>query len=251
MKQPEGKRRVHLGDVADLIQYGSSTKANAEPTGVPVLRMGNLSTDGRLVLDKLKYLPCNHDELPALLLQDGDLLFNRTNSAELVGKSAVYRGNPSPCTFASYLIRVRTSSECLPEFLAASLNSSYGRRWIATVVSQQVGQANVNGTKLSNFEFSLPQLPEQYLLIETFDKIMSLIWQLQTSTSMYIARAARLRQAILAKAFSGQLVPQDPNDEPASALLEHISRARAGVPTSRRNPRRTRSRILEPALESR
>ncbi len=215
-------RRVRLRDVASTIQYGSSKKASFDSRGVAVLRMGNLSRDGRLLLESLKYLPTDHDEFPALLLQSGDILFNRTNSAELVGKSSVYRGNPCPCTFASYLIRVRTTEECLPDFLAACLNSPYGRHWISSVVSQQVGQANVNGTKLANFEFYLPPLTEQQRLISVFDQTMSLIWNIESSLSQHSGRAARLRQSILAKAFSGKLVPQDPNDEPASVLLERI-----------------------------
>src|SRR5207244_3925336 len=98
---------------------------------------------------------------PNLLLEDGDLLFNRTNSAELVGKSAVYHGSPSPCSYASYLIAVRLASGCLSDYLCFFLNSVYGRSWVAAVVTQQVGQANVNGSKLQALVFPLPPLEEQ------------------------------------------------------------------------------------------
>ena len=102
---PVGWEWKTVGEMVDEMQYGTSAKTSEDATGVPVLRMGNIK-DGSLVLDSFKYLPTDHEEFPALLLQDGDLLFNRTNSAELVGKSAVYRGNPSPCSCASYLIRI-------------------------------------------------------------------------------------------------------------------------------------------------
>ncbi|MBU6326091.1 MAG: hypothetical protein KGQ89_00535, partial [Verrucomicrobia bacterium] len=86
---PVGWEWKSVGEMVDEMQYGTSAKTSEDSTGVPVLRMGNIK-DGSLVLDSLKYLPANHEEFPALLLQDGDILFNRTNSAELVGKSAVY-----------------------------------------------------------------------------------------------------------------------------------------------------------------
>src|SRR5690606_6999959 len=105
--------------------------------GVPVLRMGNI-VDGRVVADDLKYLPADHSEIPRLLLEAGDILFNRTNSAELVGKTAVYTGHPNPCSFASYLIRVRTLPGTNPHYVSAFINSPHGRDWVASVVSQQV-----------------------------------------------------------------------------------------------------------------
>jgi type I restriction enzyme S subunit len=138
-----------VAKVATNVRYGTSAKTNEDANGVPVLRMGNI-TDGRLSFDKLKFLPASHPEFPDLLLKSGDLLFNRTNSAELVGKTAVYRGTPEPCSFASYLIGVRLGNNYLPTFLSYYLNSVFGRQWIASVVSQQVGQANVNGSKLKD-----------------------------------------------------------------------------------------------------
>src|SRR5581483_7949508 len=112
------------------------------------------------LLERLKYLPTAHHEFPTLLLDEGDILFNRTNSPELVGKSAVFQGRPRPCSFASYLIRVRTSSLCRPAFLANFINSPQGRHWVAGVASQQVGQANVSGSKLQALRFPLPPLAE-------------------------------------------------------------------------------------------
>jgi type I restriction enzyme, S subunit len=141
---PSNWIRASLDQIACLVQYGTSAKATEDQQGVAVLRMGNIQ-DGKLDLSSLKFLPEDHDEFPDLLLDIGDVLFNRTNSAELVGKSAVYLGQPEKASFASYLIRVRCSG-LLPELLSGYINSAYGREWVASVVSQQVGQANVNGT---------------------------------------------------------------------------------------------------------
>jgi type I restriction enzyme S subunit len=195
-----------------------------------------------LVFDSLKYLPAGQAEFPNLLLRAGDVLFNRTNSAELVGKSAVYNGHPSPCSFASYLIRVRLRPDCLPEFLAAVLNSGYGRRWISAVVSQQVGQANVSGGKLKTFRIPLPPQSVQGRIVAEMERCMSLANAVERQVSGVLARAERLRHSVLRRAFSGRLVPQDPNDEPASVLLERIRTARAATPTKPPRPRRAGAR---------
>ena len=103
---PEGWMWVSVGQVSYFVRYGTSAKTSENDTGTPVLRMGNIQ-GGALELSNLKYLPADHSEFPSLLLKDGDMLFNRTNSPELVGKSAVYHGNPPICSYASYLIVVR------------------------------------------------------------------------------------------------------------------------------------------------
>ena len=92
---PEGWCWATVDQVSESVQYGSSTRTSSDHGGVPVLRMGNIH-EGKLNLDNLKYLPLNHSEFPKLLLRDGDLLFNRTNSAELVGKISSVRRSPGP-----------------------------------------------------------------------------------------------------------------------------------------------------------
>ena len=218
---PEGWCWATVDQVSTTVKYGSSAKTSLDLEGVPVLRMGNIQ-EGTLNLERLKHLPLDHSEFPKLLLANGDLLFNRTNSAELVGKTAVYRGRPDPCSFASYLISVRMIRSCLSGVVANALNSSWGRAWIASVVSQQVGQANVNGTKLRAFTFPLPPETEQGEIISrSVDAVHSV-----TGSSHVIAdllqQAIALRQSILKRAFEGELVPQDPRDEPASLLLGRI-----------------------------
>ncbi|MFN7835299.1 MAG: restriction endonuclease subunit S [Burkholderiaceae bacterium] len=207
-------------------KYGSSSKTNEDPTGIPVLRMGNIQ-DGDLDFSNLKYLPVDHDEFPGLHLQDGDLLFNRTNSPELVGKTAVYRSQISPCSFASYLIGVRFSGGYIPEIASAFINSAYGKRWIKSVVVQQVGQANVNGSKLSALAVPVPPFKEQQEIISALHVQTSEIVDQLKSVDLSLKQSNAQRQNILRAAFSGELLPQDPNDEPASLLLERIRAERA------------------------
>jgi type I restriction enzyme S subunit len=204
---PAGWTWATVEQLSARVQYGSSTKTNEDSTGVPVLRMGNIQ-EGKLAFDKLKYLPTSHDEFPELLLVKGDLLFNRTNSAELVGKTAVFRGTPDSCSFASYLIRVRLSGRCQPDFVGYYINSVFGRAWIAGCVSQQVGQANVNGTKLQALAIPLPPLAEQARIVAEVERRLSVVEELESVVTANLQRATRLRQSILQKAFTGELVVQ-------------------------------------------
>jgi type I restriction enzyme S subunit len=226
---PTGWHWFSVDELCAATQYGSSAKTDDNCAGVPVLRMGNIQ-NGALQFTNLKFLPSEHHEFPSLLLKEGDLLFNRTNSAELVGKSAVFEGLPYPCSFASYLIRLRPAAYS-SKLLAAYINSEIGRTWIKTVVSQQVGQANVNGTKLGRL--GVPYMPEaeQAEIVRRIEAAFAKIDRIAAEAASARALLDRLDQAILAKAFRGELVPQDPNDEPAEKLLEKIKAARAAPPT--------------------
>ena len=167
--------------------------------------MGNIF-EGRLKREGLKYLPKSHSEFPDLFLEKEDLLFNRTNSPELVGKTAIYMGNPNPCSFASYLIRVQFNNGASSHFVSSFINSAYGRNWIKTVVSQQVGQANVNGTKLQALSIPLPPEKEQKVIVEEIESRLSVAEEVEVAIDINLKRAERLRQAILKKAFPGSLV---------------------------------------------
>jgi type I restriction enzyme S subunit len=205
IKLPPGWGWASVDQLATVVQYGTSAKASESLVeGVPVLRMGNIA-DGYLDYHKLKYLPLSHEEFPDLLLQDGDILFNRTNSAELVGKTAVYFDTGSATSLASYLIRIRIVGY-LPELLSAYINSEYGREWVRSVVNQQVGQANVNGTKLKELGVPLIPMEEQKQLWSCIKKSFAAIDRLGNETSRARELLDRLDQATLAKAFRGGLL---------------------------------------------
>ncbi|WP_396428716.1 restriction endonuclease subunit S [Limnohabitans sp.] len=197
---PEGWANATVEQLSQLVEYGSSSKTSDDATGIPVLRMGNIF-EGELRFDDLKYLPKEHDEFPKLLMNDGDLLFNRTNSPELVGKVAVFQAKSTSYSFASYLIRVRTVTGVLPNFLAAYINSNFGRQWVKSVVTQQVGQANVNGTKLQALAVPLPPLAEQTRIVAELDRHMTIIREVESEVDVNLQRAQALRQATLSKAF--------------------------------------------------
>jgi len=172
-KLPNEWERTRIGNISDAIQYGTSEKAIGDTTGIPVIRMGNIQ-NGKLIFENLKYFPMNWSKLNDYILQDGDVLFNRTNSAELVGKTAVYKMPHPKAVFASYLIRVKVKRMLYnSDLLSYFINSVYGRSYISSVVSQQVGQANVNGTKLSFMPIPLPSISEQRKIFEEIEQRFS------------------------------------------------------------------------------
>jgi type I restriction enzyme S subunit len=146
----------------------------------------------------------------------------------LVGKTSVYKNRQTPTVFASYLIRViLIKSAYTPDLLSFFINSIFGRKYIGSVVSQQVGQANVNGTKLSKMPIPLPPLAEQRRIVAEVERRLSVADEVARTVEQSMAQAERLRQSILKKAFEGKLVAQDVNDEPADVLLERIRNEKA------------------------
>ncbi len=244
---PDGWTWATVDQLSVGVQYGTSAKARPDVAGVPVLRMGNIVA-GRLELSDLKYLPPDHSEFPGLFLRDGDLLFNRTNSPELVGKAAVAQHIPRECSFASYLIRVRFVDEIQPELVGYFLNSGYGRRWVREAANQQVGQANVNGSKLRALTIPLPPRDVQQRVSEQVDRLLAQSRALRGSLESASSDATVLRRSLLDHAMTGRLVPQDPSDEAASELVERVKFEKAEREPAGAQPRR-RSRSV-PATAS-
>ena len=221
---------VRLGDTAVDFSYGSSAKS--QPTGdIPVLRMGNIQR-GELTWDDLVF-SSNEEEINKYRLHPGDVLFNRTNSPALVGKTAVYKGG-RPAIYAGYLIRVKCSEDLAPDFLSACLNSPRGRDYCWRVKTDGVSQSNINAKKLADFTFELPSMAEQTEIVRRVEQLFAFADQLEAKVAAAKTRIDQLTQSILAKAFRGELVPQDPDDEPASVLLERIKAQRVAAPKATR-----------------
>ena len=151
-----------------LVQYGCSDLAKEDPPGVPILRMNNIQEDG-WVLSNLKYIELDERELDTYKLASEDILFNRTNSKELVGKCAVFRES-GDWVFASYLIRIRTDqSRLLPQFASDFLASGIGRLQIDCFSRQIIGMTNINAEEIRQLRLPLPPISEQEKLVATMD----------------------------------------------------------------------------------
>jgi type I restriction enzyme S subunit len=202
---PETYVLTTVGTVATLLDYGTSRKADDDVSGLPMLRMGNIQ-DGRLDIADLKY--CTADqEIARLTLQAGDLLFNRTNSPELVGKSAVFH-NAATMTFASYLIRVRFAPGVADaDFVNYWINSAWGRMWARYVKTDGVSQSNINGSKLAAMPLPLPPYAEQQEVVRRVEALLDRANRLTTAINAATGCVSRTSQALLAKAFRGKLSP--------------------------------------------
>ena len=192
-----------IGEAVLFTQYGTSEKSNPSEKGVPVLTMGNIQ-DGLVVWNNEKRIPENSEDLPALYLQKFDLLYNRTNSAELVGKTGIYKGEDGVRTFASYLIRLRPSlTSSSPYFLNMAMNApEFRETQIVPLIKKQTGQANVNGTALKNMLIPLPPLAEQHRIVAKVDELMSLCDRLEASLNAAAVTRRRLLDALLAEALT-------------------------------------------------
>lgn len=194
-----------VGAVSQRIEYGTSKKADADGE-VPVLRMGNIQ-DGRVATSDLKFLPRDR-EVERLILGDGDLLFNRTNSPDLVGKTAVFHGS-EPMTFASYLIRVKFRTDLVdPDFVGMWLNSAWGRAWARHVKTDGVSQSNINGTKLAAMPLPLPPLAEQHEIVRRATGALEVADRLKSAIAVATEALDRAMKGATAKAFSGELVTE-------------------------------------------
>jgi type I restriction enzyme S subunit len=193
-----------LGDYVADDCYGTSEKTSDDDSGTPILRMGNIQ-NGRLDFRELKYLHLSDKERRKLHLERGDILVNRTNSAELVGKCAVFQAEGEFC-FASYLIRLRLNTErAEPRLVAAYINSPLGRAYMLSEKKQMTGQANVNSTKLKALPISLPPLPEQRRIVAQLDALQADVDALKCLQVETTARLNALLPSVLDRAFKGQL----------------------------------------------
>lgn len=228
---PEGWGWASLEELSWNSSYGTSTKCDYDATGAPVLRIPNIEA-GVVNQDNLKYSLSDLSIQEENYLAPLDFLIIRTNgSRNLIGRGALITDSfPEPTFFASYLIRFRFVKDLnLCQWLSFVWHSPVVRNRIENLASTSAGQYNINLTKLNSIILPIPpkkEIREINLLLENaLEKEVNLS-ALSKSLSEEIKK---LDQSILTKAFRGELVPQDPNDEPASQLLKRIKKAKASL----------------------
>ncbi|MET4592604.1 restriction endonuclease subunit S [Arthrobacter sp. 754] len=188
---------VRMGDVLQSATYGSSEKASLSGD-MPILRMGNLTYGGELDLRDLKYVRA--DQPDKYLLRRGDVVFNRTNSAELVGKTAMYKGT-EPLAYAGYLVRLRSSQELSPEYLTAFMNLSSTKGLLRNMAKSIVGMANINAKEVQSIRLPLPPLELQ----QTFASRVAAVEELKEKHRKHLAELDSLFASLQDRAFKGEL----------------------------------------------
>ena len=163
---PKGWPVVTVGDLLESAAYGTSQKANDRDDGIPVIRMGNVTTGGQLDTTDLKHMIIDGAERHKCELHAGDILFNRTNSKELVGKTGLCDGRFDAIA-ASYFIRLRVKHNiCNPMYLWAFFNTRYMKRALFDTARGAIGQANINAKELRAFCVAAPPLDRQEAFAE-------------------------------------------------------------------------------------
>ena len=166
---PESWETTAIDDVAVTTQYGLSVRGRTSGT-YPILRM-NCQEDGKVHYRDLQFVDLDSESYGRFRVKPGDLLFNRTNSIDLVGRMAIVEDD-RPAVFASYLVRlVIDANRCLPEFLNYFMNWPRTQEEIKGLASRAVGQANINATKLRTILFPLPAIDEQRNIVTVLDAI--------------------------------------------------------------------------------
>lgn len=188
-----------IGDLLESASYGTSEKSRADGE-FPVLRMNNITRDGAVDFTDLKYMDLDEGQRERYLVRAGDVLFNRTNSIELVGKTGIFR-DARPMAYAGYLIRLRTNQENDPEYLAAFLNSGYSKDVLRGMGKSIIGMANINATEVQRIGIPCPPLARQ----RVFASRVRAVERHKVSHKLSLAQLNALFASLQYRAFSGRL----------------------------------------------
>jgi type I restriction enzyme S subunit len=229
---------VLTGEVTQ-VQGGIQKQPKRRPIAhrFPFLRVANVRRD-ELDLSEVHEIELFDGELERLRLEPGDLLVVEGNgSPEQIGRCAMWRGEIDNCVHQNHLIRVRPGPRLDPSYLGAYWNAPSTAKEVSAIASSTSGLYTLSTAKVRSVPIVVPPLDEQRRAVAELEEKLSSIRALQAAIRDARGRATGLRRSILARAFRGELVPQDPDDEPANALLERIVAERAAAPVSSRKRR--------------
>ena len=199
---PKAWKWIYVGDIVTKPEYGTSKKS-LKCGEIPVLRMGNMKK-GIIDWNDLVYSD-DKDDNEKYLLHDQDVLFNRSNSAEHVGKTSIFKGERS-AIYAGYIIRVNQLKEINAQYLTYYMNSFIAKKYSNLVKTDGVNQSNINSQKLLSYPFPLCSREEQDVIVNEIEKRLSLYDNIEQTIDISLEQADAMRQSILKEAFEGRLV---------------------------------------------
>jgi len=192
-------KKGKIRDLVDEVKYGTSKPASVAGK-YPYLRMNNITYEGYWDFSDLKYIDVYDKDKEKYLIRKGDLVFNRTNSKELVGKTAVY-DKDDEMIIAGYLIRVRVNSRANPWFIWGYLNSIHGKKRLFNLCRNIVGMANINANELQKIQILIPPIKLQSQFAQIVKKTESLKTKYQSS----LQALENLYGSFSQRAFRGEL----------------------------------------------
>lgn len=208
-----------IGEICSSLKYGTSKKSSDDGE-VVVLRMGNLQ-NGEIDWSNLSYTS-DEEDIKKYLLKSGDVLFNRTNSPELVGKTSIYRGE-MPAIYAGYLIKLDYEKNIVVgDYLNYYLNSSKAKEYYMQVKTDGVSQSNINAKKIGEFEIPLPTLSEQHEIVRLINDLLARERSAQQAAEQALASIDLMKKSILARAFRGELGTNKASEASALELLKQV-----------------------------
>lgn len=220
-------KKVCLRDIAE-VKGGVTKDSKKQPASdeeVPYLRVANVQR-GYIDLREIKTIRVPHGKLEELLLESGDVLFNEGGDLDKLGRGWIWEGQISRCTFQNHVFRARLYDPSnQPKFLSWWGNSR-GLEYFLRSGKQTTNLASINKTMLAALPISLPPAEEQAEIVRRVESLLKLADSIEAGYAAAFTQAQRLTLLLLAKAFRGELVPQDPTDEPVTALLERIASER-------------------------
>lgn len=212
----ESWENVSVSEICHSLKYGTAKKSSSEGT-VVVIRMGNLQ-DGEISWNDLAYSN-DEEDIEKYKLVPGDVLFNRTNSPALVGKTSIYRGE-YPAIYAGYLIKLDYDrSRIIGDYLNYSLNTVSAKEYCNSVKTDGVNQSNINAKKIGAYRFDAPKINEQTEIVRILGNLLAKEQQAKEAAEGVLEQIDLIKKAILARAFRGELGTNDPSDESAVSLL--------------------------------
>lgn len=197
---PKGWPVVQICDLLESTSYGTSKKANETTGAFPCLRMNNITYSGGWDFTSLKYVDLDSKEQKKNLVHSGQLLFNRTNSKELVGKTAVYR-RKEPMAFAGYLVRGIANSQADTEYIAAYLNLPHGKAVLQGMCKNIIGMANINAEEFKSIRIHKPTIALQ----KQYAAIVHATEQKKDPLNNFLTESETLFSSLQQRAFRGEL----------------------------------------------
>lgn len=236
-----------LGEIAELkggVTKDAKRQADPSFVEVPYLRVANVQR-GFLDLSEVTSIRVTPAKAKQLALQPGDILFNEGGDRDKLGRGAVWDGEIEGCIHQNHVFRARVTSPDFDPHFVSMHGNTWGQQWFEKHGKQTTNLASINLSTLKAFPVPAPAVDEQRTVMAELGSLLAGETRLTARVDRAAAHAAALRRSILAAAFSGRLVAQDPSDEPAEVLLARLAEERSSAGTKSRATTKSSTKVKE------